>query len=71
MFTMQAVVLSSDTPLKSMLRRRLWVATLALGLSLTGALSPARVGAQGLPDFTELVEKVGPAVVYVRTTERA
>ena len=30
---------------------------------------PAR--AQGLPDFTELVEKVGPAVVNIRTTERS
>jgi serine protease Do len=29
-----------------------------------------RALAQGLPDFTELVEKVGPAVVNIRTTER-
>jgi serine protease Do len=41
-----------------------------LGLGLTGALSTAQVRAQGLPDFTELVEKVGPAVVNIRTTER-
>ena len=33
--------------------------------------SPSTVRAQGLPDFTELVEKVGPAVVNIRTTERA
>ena len=38
---------------------------------MTGALAAAPVGAQGLPDFTELVEKVGPAVVGIRTTERA
>ncbi|HKW82245.1 MAG TPA: Do family serine endopeptidase, partial [Burkholderiaceae bacterium] len=38
---------------------------------MTGALSTAQVRAQGLPDFTELVEKVGPAVVNIRTTERA
>ena len=33
--------------------------------------APAPTRAQGLPDFTELVEKVGPAVVNIRTTERA
>ncbi|MFG5406768.1 Do family serine endopeptidase [Piscinibacter sakaiensis] len=31
---------------------------------------PAQAQAQGLPDFTELVERVGPAVVNIRTTER-
>ncbi|WP_418320280.1 Do family serine endopeptidase [Piscinibacter sakaiensis] len=35
-----------------------------------GALSPNQAAAQGLPDFTELVERVGPAVVNIRTTER-
>ncbi len=30
----------------------------------------AQAHAQGLPDFTELVDKVGPAVVNIRTTER-
>ena len=44
----------------------------ALGLS---SLSPGSAHAQapavtGLPDFTELVERVGPAVVNIRTTER-
>ncbi len=38
---------------------------------MTGALAAPSAGAQGLPDFTELVEKVGPAVVGIRTTERA
>jgi serine protease Do len=52
-------------------RNRLWLTVLALGLGVTGALAAAPVGAQGLPDFTELVEKVGPAVVGIRTTERA
>jgi serine protease Do len=51
-------------------RARLWLGALALGLGVTGALAAAPVGAQGLPDFTELVEKVGPAVVGIRTTER-
>ncbi|MBC7482466.1 MAG: Do family serine endopeptidase [Rhizobacter sp.] len=52
------------------LRARLGLGLLALGLGVTGALAAAPVGAQGLPDFTELVEKVGPAVVGIRTTER-
>ena len=51
-------------------RRRVWFGALALGLGMTGALAAPSVGAQGLPDFTELVEKVGPAVVGIRTTER-
>src|SRR4051794_13124909 len=37
---------------------------------MSGAFGAAPVSAQGLPDFTELVEKVGPAVVGIRTTER-
>ena len=52
------------------LGRRFWLGVLALGLGVTGALAAAPAGAQGLPDFTELVEKVGPAVVGIRTTER-
>jgi serine protease Do len=51
-------------------RARSWLGALALGLGVTGALAAAPVGSQGLPDFTELVEKVGPAVVGIRTTER-
>jgi serine protease Do len=38
---------------------------------VAGSLAPQQVHAQGgLPDFTDLVEKVGPAVVNIRTTER-
>ncbi|HEY0857117.1 MAG TPA: DegQ family serine endoprotease [Albitalea sp.] len=47
---------------------------LALGLGFTAALAPRPALAQapaGLPDFADLVEKVGPAVVNIRTTERA
>ncbi len=53
------------------LRRRGAALVLAVGLGLAGALDAAPVRAQGLPDFTGLVEQVGPAVVFVRTTERA
>jgi serine protease Do len=47
-------------------------ALVAMGSTM---LSPAIVHAQGgagvqLPDFTELVERVGPSVVNIRTTER-
>jgi len=32
--------------------------------------SPSVAAARGLPDFTDLVEQVGPSVVNIRTTER-
>jgi serine protease Do len=50
---------------------RLAYAAAALSFSLLASAAPAPARAQGLPDFTELVEKVGPAVVNIRTTERA
>src|SRR5436190_422977 len=49
---------------------RMAYAALLLSLSVITTVAPAPVAAQGLPDFTELVEKVGPAVVNIRTTER-
>ncbi len=56
-------------PLVSAVGRHAFAA-LALSLGLIVAASPQPASAQGLPDFTELVEKVGPAVVNIRTTER-
>jgi serine protease Do len=55
------------------LRRRVLAAGLAFGLLVGAAavLQPAHAQATGLPDFTELVERVGPAVVNIRTLERA
>ncbi len=47
------------------------MAALVLGAGMACGIVPNAAAAQGLPDFTELVEKVGPAVVNVRTTERA
>ncbi len=35
-----------------------------------GVLAPSPVQAAVLPDFTDLVDKVGPAVVNIRTTEK-
>jgi len=43
----------------------------ALSLSLIATAAPQAAKAQGLPDFTDLVDKVGPAVVNIRTTEKA
>jgi serine protease Do len=53
------------------LRRRFVLCAMALGVAMTGALAAPSAVAQGLPDFTDLVEKVGPAVVGIRTTERS
>jgi len=51
--------------------RRAAIGLMALGFAAFGAL-PATSSAKGeLPDFTELVEKVGPSVVSVRTLERS
>jgi serine protease Do len=36
-----------------------------------GLLAPGIVAAAVLPDFTDLVDKVGPAVVNIRTTEKS
>src|SRR4051812_34817632 len=49
-------------------RHRLCAAAPSPGLIATAA--PQAASAQGLPDFTELVDKVGPAVVNIRTTEK-
>jgi len=68
----------SDSP--RTLRHRLSASAVAVALSLSGgaALLSLAVPAhaqnaplvRGLPDFTELVEQVGPSVVNIRTTER-
>jgi serine protease Do len=51
--------------------RALWSAlSLLLVAAVLLAVSPVRAQT-ALPDFTELVEKVGPAVVNIRTMERA
>lgn len=66
-------VISFRAPVRAPSRRL----ALAMGLWLLlalGALLPRTGAAQGradqLPDFTELVERVGPSVVNIRTVER-
>jgi serine protease Do len=57
-------------PLNS-LRRVCGVGLVALTLAMTAAgPRTAQAQARELPDFTELVERVGPAVVNIRTAER-
>ncbi|MGZ8260425.1 MAG: Do family serine endopeptidase [Caldimonas sp.] len=60
--------LFSPTPRPS--SQRLAHAALALSFCIFASAASAAGNAQGLPDFTELVEKVGPAVVNIRTVER-
>jgi serine protease Do len=62
---------SISSMILSPLRRRAGVAVLAMGvLATAGMLAPPSVQAQNLPEFADLAERVGPAVVNIRTTER-
>ena len=40
-------------------------------LTVSVAMTASQASARGLPDFTELVEQVGPSVVNIRTIEKA
>ena len=55
------------------LLRTFWVAA-SLCLPLVGAMLPvasaSAQGVRGLPDFTDLVDQVGPSVVNIRTLEK-
>ncbi len=58
-----------------MFNRKLSAAVFATAAALfvpfgLGVATPSLVAAASLPDFTDLVDKVGPAVVNIRTTER-
>jgi serine protease Do len=59
---------SARAPAGTLRRRMLQLAAAVLGAAAM-ALPPV-VSAQALPDFTELVERVGPSVVNIRTMER-
>ncbi|MEO6276809.1 DegQ family serine endoprotease [Roseateles sp.] len=51
-------------------RARLLLTGTALALALAFGHAPAAAQARELPDFSELVERVGPAVVNIRTAEK-
>lgn len=58
----------SSLPLSS---SRRWLLALSLATGLQVFAPSAGAQPQGLPDFTDLVERVGPAVVNIRTSEKA
>ncbi len=49
---------------------RHWLLALGLAAALQAIAPPALAQQPALPDFTELVDRVGPAVVNIRTSER-
>ncbi len=74
MLMIQNVGFLSASPVAAGRLRQLLLTLSAAALVALGAAAPAPAVAQSqglLPDFTELVERVGPAVVNIRTTERA
>jgi len=46
-----------------------WMSPALLGMAPATAAAPVTGAVVGLPDFADLVDKVGPAVVNIRTTE--
>ena len=46
-----------------------WMSPAVLGMSPAVAAAPVTGAVMGLPDFADLVDRVGPAVVNIRTTE--
>ncbi|MCP2009199.1 serine protease Do [Duganella sp. HSC-15S17] len=47
-----------------------WMSPAVLGMAAATAAAPVTGAVIGLPDFADLVDRVGPAVVNIRTTER-
>jgi serine protease Do len=63
---------SPCAPRQSLSDRLQWgLFILMLAAFVALGVAPATVRAQNLPDFSTLVENVGPAVVNIRTTEKA
>lgn len=67
-----SLAIGSLIPSLNSLRRMAAVSAAGVLLSFLGLTSPlaAQTQARGLPDFADLVDKVGAAVVNIRTTER-
>jgi len=73
LFPFATLACDMKTPIKNVFLN--WTSSAALGLATLvplAGVAPQAVQAQAvaLPDFTELVERVGPSVVNIRTTER-
>ncbi len=60
----------AENPVSTVSRTRFMLSGTALALALALGQAPAIAQARDLPDFTELVERVGPAVVNIRTAEK-
>ena len=56
--------------LKRISKAPAWVIGCVLGWAVLAAAPVHAQGMRGLPDFTELVEQVGPSVVNIRTLEK-
>jgi serine protease Do len=57
--------------LKRISKPTAWLIGCVLGWAVLSAAPVHAQGMRGLPDFTELVEQVGPSVVNIRTLEKA
>jgi serine protease Do len=57
--------------LKRISKAPAWLMGCVLGWAVLAAAPVQAQGMRGLPDFTELVEQVGPSVVNIRTLEKA
>ncbi len=74
MTKMMKLVSAPATPNLALRWRSMAAATMTFAVFVVSGFAAAPAAAQavqGLPDFTELVERVGPAVVNIRTTERS
>ena len=56
--------------LKRMFKSPAWLIGCILGWAVLTSAHVQAQGMRGLPDFTELVEQVGPSVVNIRTLEK-
>ena len=65
-----SMITQSLAPVRSWTRRTLLGTALLMAAAAAIAPSGARSQTVQLPDFTELVERVGPSVVNIRTTEK-
>jgi serine protease Do len=63
--------LARSALLSALLSAGAWGLTAATALAPSPAAAQAVASARGLPDFTDLVDLVGPSVVNIRTIERS
>jgi serine protease Do len=69
--TINMPIASSRAPRTSLTLIALSCALMLPACAQTAPARPTAAAVSGLPDFTSLVEQIGPAVVNIRTTQRA